>query len=231
MNRPGVCCIVGAMPLEEELLPGLQPGGLLIAADGGYAALAERGGIPDLVVGDFDSLGEAPRHPRVLRLPAIKDETDMGYAVGQGLERGYTRFLLLGGMGGRLEHTVANLQLLSGLSRRGALGILAGGGQAAAVISGGSFCFPETMRGFCSVFCQSGTARGVTLEGLKYPLEGETLTGCFPLGVSNEFLGRPARVRVEEGALLVIWEDQVRLPALRDLLERNQACSGEDPPI
>lgn len=221
MDRPGICCIVGALPLEEALFPSPQPGDLLIAADGGYAALAERGVIPDLVVGDFDSLGAAPRHPQVLRLPSIKDETDMGCAIGQGLERGYTRFLLLGGLGGRLEHTVANLQLLSGLSRRGALGVLAGGGQAAAAVTGRSLAFPETMQGFCSVFCQGGTARGVTLEGLKYPLEGEELTGCFPLGVSNEFLDRPARIRAEEGTLLVIWGDQVRLPALRELLERQ----------
>lgn len=207
----GICYIVGAMPLEPELVPHPKSGDFVIAADGGYATLYKRGLSPDLVVGDFDSLGCIPSHPDVLRLPRIKDETDMGFALKQALERGYTRFILLGGMGGRLEHTIANLQLLAYLSEHGALGILAGNGQAACVITDNSFDFPDSMSGFCSVFCQSGVARGVTLEGLKYPLEDEELTGSFPLGVSNEFLGTPARVSVKSGSLLLIWENHGQL--------------------
>lgn len=214
----GICYIVGAMPLEPELIPQPKSGDFVIAADGGYATLYKRGIAANLVVGDFDSLGSVPNHPDVMRLPRIKDETDMGYALNQALERGYTRFVLLGGMGGRLEHTIANLQLLAYLNGRGALGILAGNGQAATVITNGSFAFPEVMSGFCSVFCQSGVARGVTLEGLKYPLEDEELTGSFPLGVSNEFLGVPARVSVKEGTLLLIWENHGHLLDLLPIL-------------
>ena len=214
----GICYIVGAMPLEPELVPQPKSGDFVIAADGGYASLYKRGIAANLVVGDFDSLGSVPNHPDVLRLPKIKDETDMGYALNRALEKGYTRFVLLGGMGGRLEHTIANLQLLAHLNRQGAVGILAGNGQAATVITGGSFDFPETMSGFCSVFCQSGVARGVTLEGLKYPLEDEKLTGDFPLGVSNEFLGVPARVTVKDGTLLLIWENHGHLLDLLPVL-------------
>ncbi len=222
MASGGICYIVGAMPLEPELTPVPRPGDLVIAADGGYSALLARGVRPDLVVGDFDSLGAAPDHPAVLRLPTVKDETDMGFAIGQGLARGYRRFLLLGGMGGRLEHTVANLQLLTGLSRQGTFGILAGGGQAAAVVTNGAVRFPESARGFCSVFCLGDAARGVSLEGLKYPLEDDELTGDFPLGVSNEFLGLPARVAVAEGSLLVIWNPGgAALEELRTLLEQE----------
>lgn len=207
----GICYIVGAMPLEPDLLPQPQPGDLLIAADGGYASLYTRGIPVDLVVGDFDSLNTPPQHPNVIRLPRIKDETDMGFAINQGLERGYTRFVLLGGIGGRLEHTVANLQLLHYLSMRGAKGILAGGGQAAISITNSSFTFPPDMAGYCSVFCQSGTAHGVTLEGLKYPLDDDELVSSFPLGVSNEFLDLPAHITVKEGSLLVIWGCHGRL--------------------
>lgn len=207
-NPSGICYIVGAMPLEPELIPSPQPGDLVIAADGGYASLAAHGVRADLVVGDFDSLGAVPDHPNLIQLPREKDDTDTRYAMNYALDLGYIRFFLLGGMGGRLDHTVANLQLLAGLTSRGALGILAGGGQAAAVITNGSFSFPETMSGYLSVFCQSGVARGVTLEGLKYPLEDGELTGDFPLGISNEFLGIPARVSVKDGTLLLIWETQ-----------------------
>lgn len=207
MNNPkGICYIVGAMPLEPELIPHPGPGDLLIAADGGYSALSSAGLVPHLVVGDFDSLGGVPEHPNVHRLPCEKDDTDIGYAIKVGLERGYTRFLLLGGVGGRLDHTVANLQLLSYLSEQGSFGVLAGGGYAAAVIQNGTFSFPASCAGYCSVFCQSGTARGVTLEGLKYSIHDGQLSAAFPLGVSNEFLGVPARVSVREGTLLLIWE-------------------------
>lgn len=203
----GICYIVGAMPLEPELIPQLQEQDFLIAADGGYAALAAAGIVPHLVVGDFDSLGSAPDHPNVHKLPCVKDDTDIGYAIKVGLEKGFTRFILLGGVGGRLDHTIANLQLLEYLSCRGALGILAGGGYAAASITNSSFAFPASCRGYCSVFCQSSTARGVTLEGLKYSIIDGELTGSFPLGVSNEFLGIPARVSVQEGTLLLVWEN------------------------
>ncbi len=207
MNHPnGICYIVGAMPLEAELIPHPGAGDLLIAADGGYAALSAAGIVPHLVVGDFDSLGSVPEHPNVHRLPCEKDDTDIGYAIKVGLERGYTRFLLLGGVGGRLDHTVANLQLLNYLSDHGAFGILVGGGYAAAVIRDNSFSFPASCTGYCSVFCLEGTARGVTLEGLKYSITNGQLSATFPLGVSNEFLGIPARVSVQKGTLLLVWE-------------------------
>lgn len=217
-NRASLCYVVGAMPLDPGFLLTPAPGDLVIAADKGYETLSRMGVRPGLVVGDFDSLGSAPDHPQVLRLPRIKDETDTGFALRQGLERGYRRFVLLGCLGGRLGHTVANLQLLSWLSVQGARGVLLGGGEAAAVVAGGQLSFPASMEGFVSVFCVGGTARGVTLEGLKYPLDHAGLTSDFPLGVSNEFVGLPARVSVEEGTLLVVWEDRGTLDGLLSAL-------------
>ena len=79
---------------------------------------------------------------------------------------------------------------------------------ATCIRDGDSLTFPDTMSGYLSVFCNSGRAEGVTLTNLKYPLEDYTLTGSFPLGVSNEFLGAPAQVSVREGSLLLIWEDK-----------------------
>lgn len=204
----GICYIVGARPLEPGLCPRPEAEDLVIAADGGYAGLMAAGVIPNLVVGDFDSLGAPPEHPEVVVLPQVKDDTDMIYAARQGLERGYRRFVLLGGMGGRLDHTVANLQTLDWLAGQGARAVLAGEGAAAAALRRGSLTFPGEMAGYVSVFCSSGTARGVDLSGLKYQLEDADLVGDFPLGVSNEFIGQPARIRVEEGSLLILWEER-----------------------
>ena len=121
-----ICYVVGAMSLSLALRPFPAPGDYVIAADRGYDSLMAYGVTPDLVVGDFDSLGYTPNHPNVTRLPAEKDDTDMVYALRKGLELGYRRFVLLGGVGGRLEHTLGNLQLLDWLTTQGAVGFLAG---------------------------------------------------------------------------------------------------------
>ena len=204
-----ICYIVGAMSLTPDLRPFPTPGDYVIAADRGFDSLMAYGVRPDLAVGDFDSLGHRPDHPNVIQLPAEKDDTDMVYALRKGLELGYRRFVLLGGVGGRLEHTLGNLQLLDWLSLHGAQGFLAGEKTIATCIRDGkTLSFPASMSGYLSVFCNSGRAEGVTLTGLKYPLEDDALTGDFPLGVSNQFLGEPASVSARTGSLLLIWEDK-----------------------
>lgn len=205
----GICYIVGAMSLTPNLRPYPGPNDYVIAADRGFDSLLAYGVMPDLAVGDFDSLGHRPSHPNVIQLPEEKDDTDMVFAVRKGLELGYRRFILLGGVGGRLEHTLGNLQLLDWLAGHGAQGFLAGEKTVATCIrDGGSITFPSTMSGYLSVFCNSGTAEGVTLSNLKYPLDDSEFSGSFPLGVSNQFLDVPAQVSVRRGSLLLIWEDK-----------------------
>ncbi len=208
-NLSRICYIVGAMSLTPGLRPYPAPGDYVIAADRGFDSLLAYGVMPDLAVGDFDSLGHTPKHPNVIQLPAEKDDTDMVFALRKGLELGYRRFVLLGGVGGRLEHTLGNLQLLDWLTTQGAQGFLAGEKTAATAIRDGqSITFPGSMAGYLSVFCNSGQARGVTLSNLKFPLRGQTVSGSFPIGVSNQFTGAPAVVSVEEGSLLLIWEER-----------------------
>ncbi len=204
-----ICYIVGAMSLTPDLRPCPVQGDYVIAADRGFDSLMAYGVRPDLAVGDFDSLGHRPNHPNVIQLPAEKDDTDMVCALRRGIDLGYRRFILLGGVGGRLEHTLGNLQLLDWLALRQAQGFLVGEKTAATCIRDGmSIIFPPSMTGYLSVFCNSGTAAGVDEIGLKYPLDNYTLTGDFPLGVSNQFLGREASVSVKQGSLLLIWEDK-----------------------
>lgn len=211
MNRAegnGVCFIVGAGAVAPDLSLPLGQDDLLIAADAGWLVVDRMGLVPHLVVGDFDSLGRRPDHPNTVVLPTVKDDTDMHAAIKLGLERGYTRFALYGGTGGRLAHTLANLQLLNGLAQQGCRGFLVGDGTVSTAIQNDSLHFPAEMTGYLSVFCGSGTAGGVTLSGLKYELDRAELTSSFPLGVSNEFTGVPARVSVEDGTLLVLWRGE-----------------------
>ena len=206
----GTCYIVGAGE-RTIALPAPEQGDLLIAADGGYAWLKERGLKPDLVVGDFDSMAEPAGVAHLVRLPKEKDETDTMAAVRLGRARGYRRFHIFGGTGGRFDHTLANLQLLAWLSRRGEEGRLYGPDWTAAAITGGTLEFGPEHRGMISVFAHSDTVQGVTIEGLKYSLSGAELDNGFSLGVSNEFTGVPARVSVKEGTLLIVWESREML--------------------
>ncbi len=183
----------------------LPENALLIAADGGFGTLKALGRRPDLTVGDFDSLGYVPEGP-VIRHPPEKDDTDTLLAVREGLARGCDRFLLYGGVGGRLDHTLANLQTLAFIRERGAHGFLVGGGFTATLLRDEALTLPAVPGGILSVFAHGGDARGVTLEGLYYPLTDGTVSPAFPIGVSNAFTGAPVRIAVREGSLLVLWE-------------------------
>lgn len=201
------CWIVGA---GEFYAPAFSPrqGDFIIAADAGYRYLEQLGVRPDCALGDFDSLGWVPDEPDLKVFSPIKDDPDMMLAAREGLSRGFRRFELLGGLGGRLAHSVANLQVLEFLSRRGARAFLTGEHETATAISDGeSISFSAQYHGYLSAFCLSSGAR-VTMRNLKYELDGGTLEPFRPLGLSNEFIGRDAMVRVERGTIVLMWETQ-----------------------
>ena len=216
MSHPSdtLCFIVGAGHVDPGLQLPIRAGDLLIAADGGWLTVQNMGLTPHLVIGDFDSLGSRPDHPNTVVLPTEKDDTDMSAAIKLGLERGFTRFALYGGTGGRLAHTLANLQLLDGLSRQGCRGFLIGDGTVTTAVTDGTLHFPARMSGYLSVFCSGAPAEGVTLSGLKYELNDAALTPSFPLGVSNEFTGSPSCVQVRSGTLLALWQSSGADPSL-----------------
>lgn len=202
-----ICYVVGAMSLTPALRPCPVPGDFVIAADRGFDSLMAYGVQPDLAVGDFDSLGHVPDHHNVIRLPVEKDDTDMTFALRKGLEQGYRRFVMLGGVGGRLDHTLANLQLLDFLASQGAQGFLAGEKLVATAVHNGTFPLPAGMTGPLAVFCNSGRAEGITMTGVKYPLTDAVLTGDYPMGVSNVILGEGGSVTVKNGSLILMWEE------------------------
>ncbi len=197
------CYLVGAGVFTAR---GFAPaaGDCVIAADAGYNALAAIGVKPDLLVGDFDSLPECPADVPCRVFPAEKDDTDLGLALAEGWARGYRMFALYGAGGGRADHFVANLQLLGGLSRRGAQAYMVCETSDIYALTDAVLSLPEREKGtVVSVFCHGEQARGVTLSGLRYPLNNALLTCDRPFGVSNEYTGAEATVAVERGTLLV----------------------------
>ena len=201
-----LCCIIGALASGAAL--DIPKDAFVIAADAGYAALERSGRRPDLIVGDFDSLGFVPEGP-VLRHPVEKDDTDMLLAVREGLRRGCRVLHLYGGVGGRLDHTVANLQTLAFARAHGAHAFLFGGGFVSTLLDSETLRLPHTAPGLLSVFAYGGEAHGVTLEGLHYTLHDASVTPEFPVGVSNACEGAPVCIRVRGGRLLVMWEEGV----------------------
>lgn len=199
-----ICYVIGAAKRCAVLSP--QADDLVIAADGGLRHVEMQGVTPDLIVGDFDSLGTPPVGENVAVYPVEKDDTDVMLALKLGWERGFREFRLLAGTGGRSDHTIANLQALLWLAVRGGRGVLVGEGECFTVLRDGVLTFPPRDEGIVSVFAFGGEARGVTLSGLQYPLRDGVLSPDFPLGVSNHFIGDAARIAVSDGALLVCWQ-------------------------
>lgn len=200
-----ICYVFGAGDdCEVRVLPG--PNDLVIAADGGLRLLETHEIRPDVMLGDFDSLGFVPEGEQVLISPVRKDDTDLILACREGLARGYRVFRLYGGLGGaRVSHTVANLQLLRWLADQGAVGTLYGRDCEVTLLRDRTVRFSAEQTGFLSLLV-AGDRAVVTVRGAAYELERGTLTGHFPLGVSNAFCGREAEVTAHEGDLLLILE-------------------------
>ena len=211
-----VCYIIGAYHGEDAvILPASAD--FVIAADGGYAAAVKLGIRPHLVVGDFDSLGYVPEAEEIVQHPVRKDDTDTLLAIRMGLERGYRSFVITGALGGRLDHSFANLQSLLFLRDHGARGVLYGDGFAATAVTNGSITIQG--KGTLSVFTMDAKAEGVTLKNVSFPVEQGTLTNGFPIGVSNEFLEGPAVISVENGTLLVMWQaEKEELPKIAEVI-------------
>lgn len=202
------CFIFGAGD-KSRIYHRPEPGDFVIGADGGYELAKENGIEPQLVLGDFDSLGYIPRLQGIDTIvhPVMKDDTDMMLCVHEGISRGFDTFIIYGAMGGRLDHTIANIQVLSYLARMGRVGILVGEKEMVTVVSD-SICFDQSYKGIVSVFAHSDRALGVTEKGLLYEIEDFIMENHMVRGVSNEFKGVPSTISLKEGLLTVIWQVQ-----------------------
>jgi thiamine pyrophosphokinase len=195
-----LCCIVGAGPSELYTVKDAY----IIAADAGIEKLNKAGIVPDMIIGDFDSLGERPSGGNVRVFPVEKDDTDTMLALKEAISLGYDTVIISGGLGGELDHTMANLQTLLYACDNGINAFLTDGITTATVISD-SITLGSENSGRCSVFAFGGEANSVTISGLKYEASGIKLSPSFPLGVSNHFVGKEAKISLESGRLLVIY--------------------------
>jgi thiamine pyrophosphokinase len=208
----GKCVIVGAGvcdvdDLKERLV--INDGDMCIAADGGLDYLLKAKIQPCLVIGDMDSVENREKIEAFnTRLyPPQKDDTDMMLAIKEGLERGFKEFEIYGALGGRFDHSFANIQCLCYIIKHGATGRLWGDhGSFATMIENGEITFEGHKYALgrkISVFAYGQVACGVTERGLKYSLDNVDLEVDFPLGISNEFTGKDAYIKVSDGILMI----------------------------
>ncbi len=192
----------------------------VICADGGYAFARVADMKVDLLVGDFDSYdGELPDEDQVeiIRVSPEKDDTDTGLCIQEAIARGYKDIVIAGGIGGRLAHSVANLQSMADAASKAGINIMQiDGNRRCYVLKGpATLTVPKRMetpdghekrKAFISMFAQGGECTGVSISGVFYPLDEGSLSPNYPIGCSNEITADEAVISVKKGTLLVIEE-------------------------
>lgn len=176
----------------------------IIAADSGYLAVKRSGLTPDLVLGDFDSLAGKPDCGEIITAPAEKDDTDTMLAVKTALERGYTDISIVGSIGGRLDHTYANIQTLAYILKNEGSGRLIGVNDTVELLDVGEYIYERKDSMYLSLFSY-GESAVLTTSGTRYNVEQYRLDNAFPLGVSNEITGDKCMISVHEGQILVVF--------------------------
>jgi len=203
----GKCIIIAPLYAgEHQDYLQTEAGDLLICADGGYDAAVQHGLKPGLVIGDFDSMpADHVQKCEVITLPVHKDDTDMVVCLEEGRRRGYTSFRIAGCLGGRLDHTISNLQCLYDCALRGEDAWMCDAQNLVSVMLPGSYALPRMEEYKFSLLSYTPEVKGVTLRGTEWELEDAALTNRYPLGVSNEIHAPFAELSFAEGALLVLY--------------------------
>lgn len=203
MSRCVIITAYQAYSIREAV--SIEEDDLVVCADGGYLYAKKEGIVPHAVIGDFDSgCDQSVFQGEVLCVPSEKDETDTYLCLEYGMKRGCDEYVIVGGIGGRLDHTLANIQLLSYGCDNNMFIRLIDKNNMAFMIENGEITLPCVSGYKLSVFAYAATCTGVTLENVKYPLEDAVLTSSFPLGISNEFSDKPARICCKKGRLLIM---------------------------
>ena len=177
----------------------------VIACDRGWKYARILGYTPDLIVGDFDSSEMPPEDMSICCLPVEKDDTDTMRAARIALKEGCRSAVICCAFGGRLDHTLANIQTGAYLASEGVETMLVGTGSRAVILAGGETVIPRKDGWSLSVLSLSDASSGVTIKGTKYECEDIEMMGTYPLGVSNTWASEEARISVKEGMLMIIF--------------------------
>ena len=198
------CVIISSSPkieisfLRDEVLSD----DFIICADGGYKHAEKAGLVPNIIIGDFDS-AEVPS-----KLPIKKDDTDTFSCVKEALSRGFDEIIIFGGTGGRMDHTYANISVLSYIHSHNARGTLIDESNSLRIISDEEMLIENKCGERFSIFAFGCESCVVTLSGFEYELEKGRLFAEIPLGISNVITADTARVKIDEGSAVIIFSKE-----------------------
>ena len=206
MKKMKRCVIVGGADINNYgfIRDKLCADDYVVFCDSGLKHLKQLQVPPSLIVGDFDSHENPHLDVETIVLPCEKDDTDTVYAVKEAINRGFDDFLLIGIVGARLDHTLGNVSILLHLDLLGKKGCIIDDYSEMEIVSDEPV-FICDQYSFFSLLNITGCAKGITITGAKYPLDGGEITCEYQYGISNEVLpGRTAQVTVGCGKLLLI---------------------------
>ena len=200
------CVIVGGADIGNYayIREALTADDYVVFCDSGLRHMEQLRVKPSLIVGDFDSHENPHLDAETIVLPCEKDDTDTVYAVKEAVRRGFDTFLLVGVVGGRLDHTLGNVSILLYLDAIGKKGVIIDDYSEMEIVSSAPAHISDAYA-FFSLLNITGCARGISIQNAKYPLEDGEITCEYQYGVSNEVLpGKTAIVSLREGKLLLI---------------------------
>ena len=188
----------------QKLLEYADAADYIICADAGYEHAKSVGIVPDILVGDFDSLSEKPAEfLRVIKLPVEKDETDTLYALRFAFSKGATKIVLYGGIGSRFDHSYANICLLHHAMIRD-IPMVVTDGTTEVYLTDSQLTLKGKKGQTISIYAFSDICQGVSLRGFYYPLENVLLEKYNIIGTSNLITEDVAEISVSDGNLLIV---------------------------
>lgn len=174
----------------------------IICADAGAKHLVPLDARADIYLGDFDSSAVPGDGAEVLRFKKEKDETDTFLAAEYAISKGYTEIVIIGALGGRADHSAANVFLLRHLMKKGIKAYLEDGKNTV-------FMTDKNIRitkknTYVSLFPVFGDVAGLSISGMKYPLSDYFMKAGDMLGISNEVTEECGSITLESGTLMVM---------------------------
>lgn len=197
---------VGGKVFPEYITEHPKGEDLRIAADSGYANAQALGTRVDVAVGDFDSFSKQKIEDGVelIQVPAEKDLTDTQICIETAISRGAEEIIIIGGLSGRLDHTLANLSILQDMRERRIHGYITDGQNRAHYIQSTSYLIARSAYKYLSLIAADATCKGVSIKGCKYEMKNQPIHRRLQFAVSNEIVGNCALISVKKGGLYII---------------------------
>lgn len=202
------CVIISGSPETNPdfIKQAVKPDDYVICADRGYEFASLAGVEPNLIVGDFDSYKEKiSASCEIVKLNPRKDDTDTIHSIDLAFEKGFTDFILLGALGGRTDHTFANITSLLYIADKGGRGVLLSEKERIELLNKGEYFYEKYCGKTFSLFPFGCESVCVSYRGVEYPIERYNLKSSVPLGISNVFTSEKSKIKIYDGnAILII---------------------------